>query len=1116
MSEYDDFVDEEHDDTTPEDVPVHLRDEHDEEVPEEVAAGPIGWMARNSVAANLLMIIILLGGALGVSRIKQEVFPAFDLDLVRVTVPYPGASPEEVEQGIVLAVEEAVRGIDGVKRVTSAASEGAGTTAIELLIDADPDRVLADVKSEVDRISSFPDEAEDPEVAIATSRQRVISLVIAGDQDLQTLQEIAERARQELLEHPDVTQVEVEGVPGLEIAIEVSRSKLESYGLTLQDVANQVRMLSLELPGGGIKTSGGEILVRLSERKESGDEFRNLILRSTASGASVKLGDVARIIDGYEDTDQASYFNGKPAVRVTAYRVGDETPQQVSAAVRELQREFRSEVPENVTLAIWSDDSEILKGRIKLLVDNAALGLGLVLVVLALFLNLRLAFWVALGIPISFLGTFLVMPMLGLTVNMVSLFALIIVLGMVVDDAIIIGEAGFHRMQEGMPRMEAAITGAKEMAVPVTFAILTTIAAFFPLLVIPGIFGKIFGIIPMMVISVLVFSLLESFFILPAHTSHIGAGARKLSPLSRAVEWFISGLEMAVNPLRRRVSGGLEWFIENLYEPSIDFLLRWRYAAIAWGVACLMFAVGLVGGGFVPFSFFPQLEGDVVTATVRFPYGTNVDRTEAAGLAIQEAAWKTVEEFGGEEYLRGMFLSVGAGPAARGPGPRGQESGSHVVALEINLVPAEERDFTAAAFKNSWQSASPEVVGAESVVFSSAVGPSAGAAVSIQLAHRDADVLEVASDEVFEALQGYAGLTNVENGFSSGKEQLDFTLKEQAATALGLTSQMVASQIRAAFYGAEALREQRGRNEVKVMVRLPEEQRRSEYDLESLEIRTPGGGFVPLSQVAMFERNQAPTTIDREDGRRVVTVSADLAEGIRSPQDVLSSVQSELLPQLKERHPGLEAGLVGEQREQGEVFGSLGPNFGLALFIIYALLAVPLRSYLHPLVIMMAIPFGLVGAIVGHLVMGYSLSFVSALGIIALAGVVVNDSLVLVDTTNQFRAEGESARDSVIMGGKRRLRPILLTSLTTFFGLVPMIAETSVQAKFLIPMAISLGFGVLFATFVILVLVPCIYMMIEDIKVLFGARDERYRGARDWDHEEEERRKAWGEQFVPA
>ncbi len=1062
--------------------------------PPKTHTGPIAWMAQNTVAANLLMIVILIGGALGASRIKQEVFPAFELDLVRVTVPYPGASPKEVEQGIVLAVEEAVRGVDGVKRVTSGASEGVGTVAVELLIDADPDRVLADVKSAVDRIRSFPEEAEDPEVAIATRRQRVISLIVAGDQPLQVLQEIAERARLDLLANPDVTQVEIKSVPDQEIAIEISREKLEEFGLALSDVAMQIRLASMELPGGTLKTDGGELLVRLSDRRRYGAEFEQMILRATASGASVRLGDIATIRDGYVETDQGANFNGKPAVRVTAYRVGEETPTSVADAVKDYMVTMREDVPDNIELAVWSDESVMLRGRIDLLVRNARTGLFLVLLVLALFLNLRLAFWVALGIPISFLGTFLVMPTMDLTVNMISLFALIVVLGMVVDDAIIVGEAGYSRMRKGKDKAAAAIEGALEMATPVSFAILTTIAAFFPLLLIPGLFGKIFRIIPLMVISVLAFSLIESFFILPAHLGHEGGFLRRLLTKLRIQPvldflWYPFGT--VIGWLQDRVAAALAWNIRSLYRPVVAFAIRWRYATMAAALAILMLGVGTVRSGLVPFSFFPALEGDVITVSVKYPYGSHRSRADEAGDLVHASALQTIEQFGGDEYLLGMYRKTGEGPTRRGPGTGKAERGGHLVTFEINLVPAEERDFTSESFKDAWKDNTPELVGIESVVFSSQTGPSAGSAVAVQLSHSSNEVLEEASADLAAALAAYSDLTNIENGFASGKQQLDFSLKEEVATPLGLTSQMVASQIRTAFYGAEALREQRGRNEIKVMVRLPERQRVSEHDLEALEIRTPAGGFVPLGQVADFSRNRAPTTIAREDGRRVVAVSGSLAAGVRSPRNVLEAVGEELIPRLRKDYDGLEVGLVGEQREQGEVFASLGPNFLMAMFIIFSLLAIPLKSYIQPIIIMSAIPFGFVGAVGGHLVMGYELSFVSMLGIIALAGVVVNDSLVLVDTTNRYRKQGATAYDAVTSAGQRRFRPILLTSLTTFFGLLPMIFETSVQAKFLIPMAISLGFGVLFATFIILLLVPVFYMVSEDFRVLFGGLDER-------------------------
>ena len=1043
--------------------------------------GPIAWMARNPVAANLVMLIVIAGGILGLSRTKQEVFPEFSLDTVTVSVPYPGASPEEVEQGIVLAVEEAVRGLEGVKRVSSTSSEGVGSVQIELLLEADPEKVLADVKSEVDRIRSFPEEAEDPSVALAAARQYVISLVIAGDQDLSVLNQIAEDARAALIQHPDVTQVEIVGVPPLEVAIEVPRQALESLGLSLDDVARQVAASSLELPGGAVDTEAGELLVRVSDRSRSAADFADIVLRGTSAGATVRLGDVARITDGFEDSDQASYYGGRRAVRVTAYRVGDETPQRVADAVREQAERMRAELPESVEVAVWNDDSEILRDRIDLLVRNAIMGFVLVGVVLSLFLNLRMAFWVSLGIPISFLGAFLLMPSMGLSINMISLFALIVTLGMVVDDAIIVSENIYELQMKGMGRLEAAVAGSKQMAVPVSFAILTTAAAFSPMFVVPGVMGKIFRLFPAVVISVLLFSLLESFFVLPAHLGH----GREPGGRPTRFQRLVAVLE---HP-GRVASATLEHLTETRYLPALRFGLENRYLAVAATAAVFFLSVGLVAGGVVPFNFFPILEGDVVSASIRLPYGTPIERTEQARAVLERSLEETIAGLEDPDIVEGIFTQVGQLPAS-GHGGGSAELGSHLLSIEVELVGSGERDLSARQFSALWLKNTPPIPGVEAMNFSSAAGPGAGAAVNVQLLHADTEVLAAASAELTEILRGYPDLINVENGYASGKPQLDFRLRDRAST-LGLTNRELARQIRAAFYGTEALREQRGRSELKVMVRLPEAQRRSEFDLEQLLIRTPQGGYVPLPEVADFTRGRAPTSIQRDEGRRKINVSAELAPGVASSRDVLAAVTGEDLPGLLRKYPGLSAELVGQQRSQTESFDALGKNYLLALFAIYALLAIPFRSYTQPLIIMSAIPFGFIGAVFGHLVMGYSLSLISMFGIIALSGVVVNDSLVLIDAANQARARGLSAREAILWAGRRRLRPILLTSLTTFFGLTPMILETSVQARFLIPMAISLGFGVLFSTVIILGVVPALYLIVEDLHRLFGIDDRR-------------------------
>ncbi|MED5374528.1 MAG: efflux RND transporter permease subunit [Myxococcota bacterium] len=1034
--------------------------------------GPIAFMARNPVAANLAMLILMIGGLLGLTRVKQEVFPAFELDTVSITVPYPGASPDEIEQGIVLAVEEAVRAVDGVKRVTSLSSEGVGSVSVELLLDADPQQATADIKNEVDRITSFPDDAEEPTVKLLSTRSKVIELVIAApgeagdsrDGDLATLHQVAETTRAALLAKEGITQVEITGVPELEMAIEVPRERLDAYGMSLEQIAAQVALSSVELPGGELETRGGELLVKLDDRATGAQHFADIRLKGLG-GAEVRLGDIADIRDGYADDDLAFYYQGSRAVQLTVYRVGDETPQTVSDATHEVLAEIEPTLPGELAFVVWDDDSEMLRGRIDLLVRNARMGLLLVLVVLALFLDLRLAFWVGMGIPITFLGTFFIMPGLDLSVNMVSLFAFIVTLGLVVDDAIVVGEAAFQRHEDGMPWAEAATAGASKMMVPITFAILTTVAAFGPLLFVPGFIGKIFGVIPLIVISVLVFSLVESFFILPAHLAHDGGffNARIFRPINRA---------------RELVGGRLKAFIEGPFERQLRFVLEGRLIAVAAASALFIVTVGLVASGKVPFSFFPKLESDSVSVSARLPFGPAEQDVRRVRAELERSLNATIAEVG-PELVEGQMTWLGQGGQSGGPGGGSTSQGAHLITVRAALVPSEERELSSQQFADMWKANTPEIPGVESLVFGSSAGPGAGAAVDLQISHPDEAVLAEVSDRFEEILRGYGDLSDVENTYASGKAQLSFSLLPEA-TQLGLSSSDVARQIRGAFYGAEALREQRGRNELKVMVRLPQDQRSSEYDLEAFKIRTPTGAFVPLGSVARFERTQAPTTITREDGMRIINVSAELAAGVRSNQAVMESLNDDVIPKMQAEYPALEVGFAGSQREQAEAFGSLGPNFLIALVIIYTLLAIPFRSYLQPLVIMAAIPFGFVGAIFGHLVMGYSLSVISFMGIIALTGVVINDSLVLMDAVNEYRRKGLPAFEAVVTAAQRRFRPILLTSLTTFFGLAPMILETSMQARFLIPMALSLGFGVLFATVIVLLIIPALYLLMED------------------------------------
>ncbi|MEC7985017.1 MAG: efflux RND transporter permease subunit [Myxococcota bacterium] len=1030
--------------------------------------GPIAWMAKNSVAANLFMFILLFAGVVGLFQTKQEVLPEFDLDIILVEVPYPGATPEEVEQGIVLALEEAVIAVDGVKVVTGTASESRGYLTVELLLGSDTEQVLNDIKSAVDRITTFPELAEKPSVRELSLKREVISLVISGDQELSTLHDIAERARRELKEDPNITQIGVKGVPERELSVTVPQVYLEAHKLTLGEIAQQIRLASIDLSGGGVKTDSGEVLLRVADRKQDIGDFGDIIIRSSFDGAELRLGDIAQIEDGYEETELETYFNDQRAVVLTIYRIGEETPTAVANAVKSYSKVLQKDLPSSIQVSVWEDSSELLKGRINLLLDNARVGLILVFLILALFLEFRLAFWVSLGIPISFLGSFVLLGNTDATINMVSLFAYIVTLGLVVDDAIVVGENIYEEHERGKPWPEAAIVGAQRMVVPVTFAILTSIAAFAPLLVVPGVSGKFFKLIPTVVICVLILSLIESFFVLPAHLGHMkdkedGAFMR------------------AINYPQKRVSALLKRFIEGPFDKIVRSSTTYRYTAFSAAIAMFFVAVGLVAGGIVPFSFFPQIEGDRITVSAKLPYGAPIEQTLAVQREIAAAGERAVAQLGDRnDLVLGMLMTAGEGSESR----TGRPKGSHLTTVQMSMVPSENRSITTKQISEAWQAEIPSLPGIESIKVSAATGPGAGAAIDIQIISSKLDILEQASDDLTERLRGYPSLIEIENSLSSGKSQLDFKITDSARS-LGLSSTDIGQQLRASFYGAEALREQVGRLERKTMVRLPPSERMVESDIVDVRIRTPQGGFVPLGELVVFERGVSPTTITREGGNRIVNVKAGLAPGVRSSREVLTAIQSKDFTELRAKYPDVQLELVGEQRDQGETFASLGRNFLLALFAIYALLAIPFKSYVQPFIIMSAIPFGFVGAVLGHLFMGFEMSIISMFGTIALTGVVVNDSLVLIDSANQYRKNGASPFEAVVQGAKRRFRPILLTSLTTFLGLAPMILEQSMQARFLIPMAISLGFGVLFATFIILLVVPALYMIVEDILAPF-------------------------------
>ena len=1021
--------------------------------------GPLAWMAGNSVAANLLMIVLLIGGLIWALNIKQEVFPDFDLDTVTISVSYPGASPEEVEQGIVLAVEESVSGLDGVNEVTSSAKEGSATVTVEMIDGYDLQKLAQDINSEVDRITSLPEDAEKPQVEIATHRRQVISLVLYGDQNDSILRETAEQVRDHLVQEPGITQVDLTGTRDLEISIEVPQENLRAYNLTLDDVAERVRQATIETPGGGIKTTGGEILVRMSERRDYGPEFASIPIITSNDGTIVRLEDIATIIDGFEDSDSYGTYNGKRSVMVDVYRVGDQTPVSVADAVIAYVDELRTTLPPGLYVDTLNDNSDMYRQRLNMLLNNGYMGLALVLVLLGLFLEARLAFWVTMGIPISFIGSMLFLPSLGVSINMMSMFAFIVALGIVVDDAIVVGENVYKYRQQGLPFLKASISGVREVAMPVTFSVLTNIVTFLPLMFVPGTMGKIFKAIPIVVITVFAISLVESLFILPAHLGH----QRRLER---------SGFTGWLHDRQQLFSTWLSTAIMTRYGPFLDKVLQRRYLAVTIGVMILLLTLGYVSSGRIGVTLMERVESDFAQAQVVLPYGSAVEKTDAVQAALVKAANKIADEYGGQDLVDGIFAHIGANIDGT--------AGSHTCTVQVFLTPADTRPLQTGEFVKLWRKEMGPVAGVESLTFKSdAGGPGSQGAISIELSHRDLPVLEAAGRELAEALSYFPKVRDINDGFSSGKQQIDFTMKPEGLS-LGLSAQDVAGQVRNAYYGAEVLRQQRGRNEVKVMVRLSGDERVSEYNLEEFMLRTEGGIEVPLREVVTIERGRAYTEIDRRNGRRVITVTADIdppsAAGL-----VVDTLMAEKLPEMMDTYAGLRYGLEGRQADMAESMSSLFMGLMLAMLAIYALLAIPFKSYTQPLIVMASIPFGIVGAVFGHILMGYSLSIMSLFGIVALSGVVVNDSLVLIDFANRQRREGKSPHDAAISAATSRFRPILLTSLTTFGGLMPIIFESSRQARFMIPMAISLGFGVLFATLITLILVPSLYLVIDDL-----------------------------------
>lgn len=1031
--------------------------------------GPIAWFARHRVAANLLMVAIVAGGGLTLPKITREVFPDVTPELVTVSVTYPGAAPEEVESAVVERIEERMEDVSGIRRVISDSSEGAGVVTAELDTDADPQRVLEQVKTRIEGLTSLPAEAEDPVVERPLIRRHVVDVAIAGSVGEHALKDAAERARDEIAALAGITQVEVVGMRRDEISINVSERALRRHRLTFDDVAQAVRRTSVDLPGGVLRTDGGEIRLRTFGQLRTRAEFAEIGLISREDGTRLRLGDVATVVDGFEETERELRFDGEPAALVRVYRVGRQSALDVSAAVGDYVARNADALPAGISMSVADDGARILRARIDTLMRNARSGLILVLLCLSLFLAPRLAFWVSAGIPISFLGALWIMPSADVSLNLVSLFAFILVLGILVDDSIVVGENVHRRRRQGDDPFTAAVAGTREVATPVTFGVLTTVVAFSPLLFVEGASGVIWRQIPVVVIAALLFSLVKCYFVLPAHLAH--AGRFRIPTPAR---W------RGDRSLSERVGGALEYGIERYYRPTLESALRARYAVLATAIAVVLVCTSAIVGGWTRFTFFPPVENDEIVATFELPPGTPFERTReiVARLEASAAAVRAQIESDPTDapVVETIVAAVGdrLGRSAATVGAGGSTTGS----VEVALVSPDARSLSAGEFARRWREQTGSIPDVVELTFTSDLF-SAGDAIDIELRGTDVDALRQVALGLRADLERRPGVSDVRDSYRASKDEFELRIRPEAE-GLGISTADLARQVRQAFYGEEAQRFSRAGEDVKVMVRYPRDERRALGDVETLRIRTAQGDAVPLSVVADLRMGEGPATIRRADGARVVNVRADVDIAVTSASEVIDALQTKTLPRLLREAPGVTFGLEGEQREQRESLAGLGNGMLYALLGIFTLLAIPLRSYAQPLLVMATIPLGAVGAVAGHALLGLPLSFPSVIGMTALAGVVVNDSLVWVDWANRSVRSGRAVHEAAVEAGVSRFRPVFLTSLTTCLGLTPLLLEQSVQAQFLIPMAVSIAAGVVAATVVSLIVVPAAFVCLAE------------------------------------
>ncbi len=1033
--------------------------------------GILAWFAANHVAANLMMFVIIVAGLISAFTIRKETQPEFELNMISVQVPYLGAGPEEVEEGVVIKIEEAIQDIEGIKKIRSTAREGSGNVTLEINLDVDLNEVMSEVKTRVDAISTFPGLTERPVVSKIEARQPVVMIAIHGDLDPFSRKTISQEIRTELMQMPSVNQVNNFGDRPYEISIEVSEHNLRQYGLTMTEISQAIKNSSLDMPGGTIKSENGDILLRTTGQVYTGAEFSQLVLRTFPDGTRLKLSDVANVTDGFVETSGYGRFDGRPSTTLQVVAGGQQNEIQTAKDVKAYLAEKSKALPDGVKMETWIDLPQYLDGRLKMMNSNMISGAILVFLVLSLFLRVKVAFWVIVGLPVTFLGALWLMPTWPVTINTLSLFGFIIVLGIVVDDAIIIGESVYTKIRADGQSLDNVIQGAHRVAIPATFGVLTTIAAFMPMMMISGPAGSFFQAMSFVIILCLFFSLIESKLILPAHLVHahipeldeddLFHPQRSIPMKERLPRFFLK--------LQRHVQHGLHRFIDTKYKPWLEKVVDNRGLTLSVFVSILILSIGLMMSGVARVVLFPEVAADFIQVNFEMEAGTPPSQRDEALEFIerelldmsQEHSQNNPDDLPMIQHL-GVFTQGDVG--AR---------------MFVEIPMTEDRPFSMAEITEMWRDRVGEIPGMKDLKFQAAGGFSGGAPISLSLSGANYEALESAAAELEVELASFEGLFDISNSAFAGGDEIRLKIKPEAE-ALGLTQASLGRQVRQAFYGEEAQRIQRGKDELRVMVRYPASERRSVADLENMRIRTPSGDEVPFASVAEVEFGKGYSRISRLNRERTVTVSADLNPELVEPQEVIRNLRENFIPELLARHPGVNYGLEGASRDENTLVTEMLFSLVISMFLIYALIAIPLHSYSQPLLIMAVIPFGAIGAIIGHVVMGKAISMFSLFGLFALAGVVVNDSLIMVDFINKARAKGVPVRQAVIESGTQRFRAIILTSFTTAAGLLPILFEKSSQAQYVIPTAISISFGIIFATVITLFLVPALYMLQQD------------------------------------